>query len=292
MNGPRVIVVAKRSAYSRFVEDERDPRVRALLKRRDPSVRAWQPAHREHEKTVTAVQATLRRVGAQVLMLRGAHKAFHTSGADLVITVGGDGTLLAASHQVHRVPILGVNSSPKHSIGFFCAARRTNLQKSIRLALSGKLARVKLMRMRVIVNGRIRSERVLNEALFCQACPAATSRYILTRGNIREEQRSSGFWVGPAAGSTAAQRSAGGKVLPLRSKRLQLVVREPYHPAGKNYLLTRFFVNYKKSVSVHNKVHAGRLFLDGPYKELPVELGDDVTFEASPQPLTVLGLTR
>ena len=35
----RVIVVSKRTSYARFVEEERDPRAKALLRRRDPSVR-------------------------------------------------------------------------------------------------------------------------------------------------------------------------------------------------------------------------------------------------------------
>ena len=78
--------------------------------------------------------------------------------------------------------------------------------------------------MRVELNGESLHDRVLNEALFCHASPAATSRYILRVARADgaepdvladEEQKSSGLWVGPAAGSTAAQRSAGGSVLPL-----------------------------------------------------------------------------
>jgi hypothetical protein len=34
-------------------------------------------------------------------------------GVDLVLTIGGDGTLLEASHHVDdRIPVLGVNSDP------------------------------------------------------------------------------------------------------------------------------------------------------------------------------------
>ena len=83
---------------------------------------------------------------------------------------------------------------------------------------------VHLSRMSVIRNGAPVSTRVLNDALFCHRSPAATTRYILKLGKLVEEQKSSGFWIGPAAGSTAAQRSAGGKILPLASTDLQLVV--------------------------------------------------------------------
>ncbi len=56
-----------------------------------------------------------------------------------MITVGGDGTLLAASHSVRDVPILGINSAPGYSVGFFCAAARSDLMPMIGAALAGKL---------------------------------------------------------------------------------------------------------------------------------------------------------
>src|SRR5690606_40113643 len=97
----------------------------------------------------------------------------------LVVTVGGDGTLLAASHSVHDVPILGVNSAPRYSVGVFCAARAQGIRKTLADALEGRLPETRFSRMAVSVNGQVRSERVLNEALFCHAVPAATSNYIL-----------------------------------------------------------------------------------------------------------------
>jgi NAD+ kinase len=286
----RVIVVAKRSFYSRFVEEESDPRARALIRHNDRSVKNWLPAHREHLSTLESVEKILADVGAHVLLLRGAHAAFHTSDASLVITVGGDGTLLAASHNVAQVPVLGVNSAPRHSIGFFCAANKKTLREHILGALDGRLKSVTLARMRVTVNGRVRSERVLNEALFCHASPAATSRYILRFRGKAEEQRSSGLWIGPAAGSTAAQRSAGGDVLPLRSRDLQLVVREPYLAYGRSYRLLKLRVTPRQSLTLQSKMQSACLFLDGPYKQIPVQLGDDVGFSVSDQPLCVLGL--
>ena len=56
---PRVIVVAKRTAYRRFVEEENDPRARRLLRRRDPSVQSWRDSHRAHMKTLETVRRAL-----------------------------------------------------------------------------------------------------------------------------------------------------------------------------------------------------------------------------------------
>ena len=290
MPGPRVIVVAKRTSYQRFIEEEGDPRASALVKKGDPAVRSWLESHDEHLRTVDVVTTELARAGAQALVLRRAHAAFDTSDAELVIAVGGDGTLLAASHNVDFVPIMGVNSAPKHSVGFFCGTTRKNFRRNLELALAGKLSKLSLSRMSVALNGRLRSKRVLNEALYCHNSPAATSRYILHIGRVTETQRSSGIWIGPPAGSTAAQRSAGGRILPLASRQLQLVVREPYTPRGKKNALARAIIKPSQRVTVTSKMDDSSLFLDGPQRTIPVRLGDEIEFALSDAPLQVLGL--
>jgi NAD+ kinase len=290
MPGPRVVVVAKRTAYQRFIEEEGDPRASLLIQKKNPAVRSWLESHAEHRRTVDLVMKELERAGAQALLLKRAHAAFDPGGAELVIAVGGDGTLLAASHNVDDTPILGVNSAPKHSVGFFCGATRKDFRRLLELALADKLRTVSLSRMAVAVNGRLRSKRVLNEALYCHDSPAATSRYILQIGRTTETQRSSGIWIGPPAGSTAAQRSAGGKVLPLASRQLQLVVREPYTPRGKKNALARAIIKPNQRVLVTSKMDDSSLFLDGPQRTIPVRLGDEIEFSLSDTPLRVLGL--
>ena len=289
MSRAHVIVVGKRTAYRRFVEDEGDPRARNLIKKRDPSVASWLDSHREHSHTMDVVEKVLDQLGVKALFLQRAHAAFDTSDAALVIAVGGDGTLLAASHNIGGVPILGVNSAPSHSVGFFCAAQRSDFESHLQRALSGKLPALRLTRMSVSLNGRMRSKRVLNEALYCHSSPAATSRYILHVGKKKEEQRSSGIWIGPAAGSTAAQHSAGGRVLPLSSDQLQLVVREPYSPYGK-FALLKLVVGEDKEITVQSKMDDAALYLDGPHRTISVRLGDVVSFGVSDEPLRVLGL--
>lgn len=288
----RVIVVAKRSSLSRLEDGEVDQRAHALLQGGHATVRKWKPAHEAHVKTLDRVLRTLEKLGAEALVLHGAHATFESRGADLVLTVGGDGTLLAASHSVSDIPILGVNSAPRYSVGFFCAARGPRLEAMIREALEGTLPSVQLTRMAVSINGQLRSERVLNEALFCHAEPAATSNYILQVGRRSEEQKSSGLWIGPAAGSTGAIRSAGGRVLPLGSAQLQLVVREPYTGHGRSYEFSRVLLPEGSRAVVQSKMHLARVFLDGPYRMLSVRLGDEVSFHTSSQPLRVLGLTK
>ena len=292
MSRPTVLLIAKRTSWANYVERTRDPLVLDLLRRQDPTVARMKAAHEAHERCLRAVEEALLRSRAQVRPVDGLDQPFSTEGVDLVLTVGGDGTLLSASHQISDCPVLGVNSAPGISVGFFCGADVASIPALLPRALAGELLGVTLHRMEVLCNDRLISRRVLNEALLCNACPAATSRYFLgLDGGEEEEQRSSGIWVGPAAGSTAALRSAGGVVLPLDSEELQFVVREPYAVEGAPYRWTREVLGAGRSLRVRSKMYDGVLFLDGTARRTPVTLGDRVEFRRGDEPLRVLGLT-
>jgi len=290
-SGPRVAVLLKRSAWHAVVREGSDVRVTTLLRRGDPTVARLKAAHASHERTVEDVLAALETIGARVSHIDGAPSELRSNRFDLVVTVGGDGTLLRASHCVADVPVLGVNSAPESSVGFFCGARRDGALRSIEAALSGKLPSAVLARMRVARNGKVVAKRVLNDALYCHGSPAATSRYIVELGRTIEEHKSSGFWIGPAAGSTAAQRSAGGRILPLASQDLQLVVREPYTPLGERYKIKNALVHPGETLLVRSKMRDGVMFFDGPEESVKVELGDVVTFSLADEPLTLLGIS-
>ncbi|MGO8992886.1 MAG: NAD(+)/NADH kinase [Polyangiaceae bacterium] len=302
---PRVAVLAKRTSYATFVVQGGEPRVAKLMAAGDPTVRRIRRSHEDHLETQSEVRAALAELGAKAEFYEGSRSRIEGP-YDLVVTVGGDGTVLGASHQLGAdVPLLGVNSAPASSVGFFCAARKGAVLPTLVAALAGKLRGVVLSRMRVELNDRLVHNRVLNEALFCHASPAATSRYILRvvrPGSVREEeQKSSGLWVGPAAGSTAAQRSAGGRVLPLTSRKLQFVVREPYHGEGDGVggrgvrASRRLFlglIDEGAHLEVWSKMRSARLFLDGHHDEHEIGIGDRLLLRRSDETLTILGLAR
>lgn len=307
MSRPRVLVLSKRTSYRTLVLEAADARVKELLARGDPTVQRMKRSHDDHESTRAEVEQALDKLGVRAEFVEGARTRV-TGAFDLVVTIGGDGTLLAASHRIGPgVPLLGVNSAPRHSVGFFCAARKGSVRRTLASALDGTIRATVLTRMRVDLNEHCLHKRVLNDALFCHEVPAATSRYILrvypgaTPGGIvrdlgrdralqEEEQRSSGIWVGPAAGSTAAQRSAGGRILPLSSKKIQYVVREPYTPLGDRLALSRGTVDEGGAVVLLNKMREAKLFLDGPHIVHKATVGDVITMRPSEDTLTVLGL--
>jgi len=289
---PRVLVIYKKSAYQIYVRERRHAHIQQLLAARDPGALRLLRAHRDHMHALETARDALVALGAEA-KFRHRSDDTHALNVDLVVTLGGDGTLLWASHLVSaKTPIVAINTAPKDSVGYFCAGTKHELEDVLSAALRGKLAEITLTRMQVEVNGDVLSKRILNDALYCHESPAGTSRYGLRMGNVFEEQKSSGVWVGPAAGSSAAQRSAGGKLLPLTAEELQFVVREPYEVHGNKYALKQGLIKPGQSLKIVSHMRAGRLFLDGPHTVHMVEMASRITFKRSAEPLTLLGFTR
>lgn len=288
---PKVIVVSKKTLYSSYVDDENDHLIHEFLRTGHPAVARWKKAHDNHNSTLETVCKTVEE-SAQLFLIDTPQTSFVAELQDvaLVITVGGDGTLLSASHNIHQgIPILGVNSDPDTSVGFFCAVTRENFPEFFHAVLEGPCAGIVLTRMKVTKNKQVVASRVLNDVLFCHKNPATTSSYILTAGKYTESQKSSGFWVGPAAGSTAARRSAGFHPLPLDSKSLQLCVRELYHRPNSEPGFCEFIAQPHEQISVTSKMDLAAMYIDGDHKVVPVSLGDELVFEKSDDSLLLLG---
>ena len=283
----KALVVYKKTALQRYGED--DPTIRELIAADDPSVRVLRDAHDTHLRSLDRAREVLRDLGVKATF---RHK--HDEESDdwsIVITLGGDGTLLWASHSVGpNTPMVAINSAPDTSVGYFCAGDITEMESVLRRAFEGELVRTKLSRMRVALDDEVQSTRILNDVLFCHKVPAAATRYIISHDGCTETHTSSGIWAGPAAGSTAAQRSAGGKVLPIGSKKIQWVVREPYRPGDVHLELSRGLVKEGDALTIKSKIRDGRLYLDGAGRTIKVDIGQVIELKRSDEPLCLLGL--
>lgn len=286
-----VLVVFKKSAYQIYVRERKEAHIGRLLRGRHPAV--------SHMKQVDADQRRSTRAVVRVLEARGLSFTMRyraeipsTRGYDLVISVGGDGTLLEASHFVAGTPLLGVNSSPTTSVGYFTATTVAGFAAAMDRILRGDMPEVLLQRMRVLRNGAAVGVPILNDALYASTNPATTSRYILRVGDRHEEQKSSGVWFSTAAGSTAALRSAGGRVLPPRSRKLAFVVREPYREPHRELRLLAGAVHPGTPLEVVSKMRQSALYLDGSHLKVKVLLGDRVSLVPHDTPLRLLGFVR
>jgi NAD+ kinase len=239
----------------------------------------------ENRETLREVVAHLRSLGARVDAVHRGDLARRRS-YDLVVSVGGDGTFLAAAGQVVDTPLFGVNSDPAHSLGLWTCADRHTFRVRLADAIAGRLEKFRLGRLRISINGEATPELAFNDVLFASRNPAAMTKYRLSADARIEAQRSSGMWIATAAGSTAGIRSAGGRRMPLSSTRVQYVVREPYTWPARRYALTRGFAARLAIVPLGPDAS---LWIDGARTRKDLALGDRVEIRPGP-PLTVFGL--
>lgn len=205
----------------------------------------------------------------------------------VVVTLGGDGTLLSASHRVagHQpITLFGIRSSGT-SVGYLCAGgveRLDDLTQSIKTSQFNVLEASRLIADIHGVDGE-RSVRstvpALNDFLYSNANPAATTRYRLALGDKQEDHKSSGMWLSTALGSTAGISAAGGVVQPRNDNNFQYVVRELYRAPGKNfYLLKGFFDPDRKSITIENKCERAILAADGNHGICELVWGEKIVF--------------
>jgi len=143
-------------------------------------------------------------------------------GRDLVIVLGGDGTLTSISHNIDsNTPVMGVNSHPRiedpnGSFGFYMDSDVETFAEDLSAALAGKAIINRLPRLQATIEttsgNKIRSDPAMNDLLIANTHQYAPSKYHLRRGDIDIEQQSSGLlfstWLGQGAWFNQIARKA------------------------------------------------------------------------------------
>jgi NAD+ kinase len=157
------------------------------------------------------VENGLVRTGA-----RSCSKKEMATSADLIISLGGDGTLLNIAPLVIRpeVPILGVNLG---GLGFITEVAVGELESVLRKTLDGDFEVEKRMTLEVRVmskKGRVRKFRILNDAVITKG---ARSRIIDLETHVGDDYlctyRADGLIISTPTGSTAYSLAAAGPIL-------------------------------------------------------------------------------
>ncbi|MBL6732299.1 MAG: NAD(+)/NADH kinase [Candidatus Poseidoniaceae archaeon] len=134
-------------------------------------------------------------------------------GRDLVIVLGGDGTLTSISHNIDaETPVIGVNShpiddDPNGSFGFYMDSNIDTFSADLVTALSGKAIINQIPRLQAIIDttsgNRFTTDPAMNDLLIANTHQYAPSKYHLRRDGNKCRQQSSGLvfstWLGQGA---------------------------------------------------------------------------------------------
>jgi len=191
---------------------------------------------------------------------------------DLIISLGGDGMILAASHRMgkRRVPVVGVNLG---RVGFLAGVSAERLEDVMELVFAGKV-RIEdraLMTFQVKRDGEtVLDSHVLNEIVVSRR----SENSMITVDLIDERRpvctfRGDGVIVSTATGSTAYNLSAGGPIL---VPSLEALVVQPLAP--HSLTMRPLVLRNDRHFTLHVQ-DTGQLTSDG-YLEGKLEAGDRI----------------
>lgn len=132
--------------------------------------------------------------------------------ADLIVTIGGDGTILHAARDAfaRQTPVLGINTG---RIGFMAGLEVDELDLLGRL-VSGDFAIDSRMMLDIHIPGMDQSYCALNDAVISKgAISKIIDLKVECNGNRVTNYRADGLIVATPTGSTAYSLSAGGPVI-------------------------------------------------------------------------------
>lgn len=278
LNPTSALVIVKQT-FKAMAEASGDERLLATLDPSNPGYDGIINSDSCHRETLRQVLLLLEERGiVATLVDRLPGEQFEVN-EDLVITVGGDGTFLDASHSIKtKVPVLGVNSAPVTSFGNFCPVDKDSVAQYLDAILDGTIKPVQLKRLRVAVDGEVLPTRVLNEVFISHSSPAGTTRYRFSVNDMQTMQKSSGLIISTASGSTGINRSAGGHVLKITSGKLSYTNLAPFIEPGKPFF-DRGKLPQKEAVTIQSEMADGLLFLDGQHICYEIDRGSIITID-------------
>lgn len=206
--------------------------------------------------------------------------------SDLVIVLGGDGTMLYAARALldYSIPLIGVN---RGRLGFLTDISTDHMLDDLGRILDGEftLEQRMILGASIVRDGRVVSQgRALNDVVVSKG---VTARLIELGLTIDDEfvhcQRSDGLILATPTGTTAYALSAGGPLLHPRLEAFALVPICPHTLSNRP-----FAVNSSSTIEITvTRADDARVHFDG---QLHAELdcGDKVVVRRLPQSVTLL----
>lgn len=137
------------------------------------------------------------------------------SRADLIIVLGGDGTLLSVARLTHPldVPILAVNLG---SLGFLTEVSLPELYRTLEQVLKGESTIERRMLLNAALargSQSVRNDFALNDVVINKRAARIVNLEVHVNGQYMTSYRADGLIIATPTGSTAYSLSAGGPII-------------------------------------------------------------------------------
>ncbi|MBN1454014.1 MAG: NAD(+)/NADH kinase [Anaerolineales bacterium] len=200
----------------------------------------------------------------------GLRKRIKKQDFDLLIAVGGDGTMLRAGHLCAPlgIPILGINLG---RLGFLIQVQQNEWRDMLERLFSGEAWIEKRMMLQVehlragevIGSWQALNEAVVGRGQYLRPVKLAAS----ADGHLLTTYIADGLIAATATGSTAYALAAGGPILPPELRNILIVPIAPHLSVDRAVVLAE-----GSSISIHVKSENAVLSVDGA---VPTGLAED-----------------
>ena len=207
--------------------------------------------------------------------------------ADLLIVLGGDGTLLSVARVAHphNIPILAVNLG---SLGFLAEISIDELYPSLENILAGKFEIENRMLLNACIwrNGeKVEDHNVLNDVVINKGVVARViNLQVLVNGQYMTSYRADGLIIATPTGSTAYSLSAGGPIIHPSMHTLVLSPICPFTLTNRSILIPDQSIIQVKLAAEYDDV---RVTLDGQ-EGYDMRAGDILEIKKTKTPLQLI----
>lgn len=187
---------------------------------------------------------------------------------DMVITIGGDGTLLKAIHDLHSlsVPFFAINNG---HLGFITPFTKEDWKEGLKLTISDKLKYSKrvMLRVRQFRKNKVVKEDVAVNELYLHR--HSSKSVIKVKASVNTEVFAGplscdGVIVATPTGSTAYSMAAGASVLSNEMKAFIFMPNNPFMSMDRGLVFTEKDV-LDLALMENEKISEGVIDLDGQY---------------------------
>ena len=239
--------------------------------------------HPEESKEASACRLIKKKGLETIYSWKNTFSKKDLNNIDLVIAIGGDGTILSASHYLLDCPLLAVNLSPETSEGALATLSILQLDKKLDEILNNKHTTENLERIQILINSSILPLLALNEVFIANEKAYLVSKYKIKFKDKEEIHKSSGIIASTGTGSTAWFKSANGLPFSQQSKFIRFIIREPFIRNISLPSMLNGQINEKESLALSPLVPS-ILSIDS-IREFSIKPGDKITLTISPNPL-------
>jgi NAD+ kinase len=204
--------------------------------------------------------------------------------ADLIVVLGGDGSVLRAVRLLaHQIPIVGVNLG---HVGFLTDLEQEHVEKIV-TGLSPPLSVEPRMRITIACDDESFGS-ALNEAVIVTSRPSKILEFeTFIDGRKSSGFRADGLIVGTPTGSTAYAMSAGGPIVDPLIEAFVLVPLAPFMLSSRPHLISS-----EREIEVRIvSSKPAQLVLDG---QIQHDIGEEISLviRKSPEPALFLDVGR